>query len=95
MYHYFQVFAFNTVGRSNPAVVSVDPTMARRRTVTYNDDEPQYQPEYQQDMLLCEYLTKICFYTGLHIFREGEWWAIQRDVPLPSRKCCLPSVRDL
>ncbi len=77
------MFAFNTVGRSNPAVVSVDPTMARRRTVTYKDDEPQYQPEYQQDMLLCEYLTKRCFYTGLHTFREGQWWAIQSDAPFP------------
>ena len=50
-----QVFAFNSVGKSEPAVVMVNPTLAKRRTVPSYLEEPEYQPEYPQETLLCKY----------------------------------------
>ena len=50
-----QVFAFNSVGRSDPAVVMVNPTMAKRRTIPPFTDEPEYQPEFPQETLLCKF----------------------------------------
>ncbi len=50
-----QVFAFNSVGRSEPAVVMVNPTLSKRGTTDTRTDEPEYQPEYPQETLLCTY----------------------------------------